>query len=369
MRADRLARDAAEVAVVVVPAPRPVGEHGQVVVHPRASRREERLEVDAARPVRLVREQLSRHRPRQLVGRLAVVGLDDAVRDERAEEKRRRPAADDGEVVGAHRVDAGEPDQRDDRRDGEGEHRLDARAPATRGEERHKPEQQQHLADGAREHERDHAQPEDCRARHRRALDGTRQQERDEREGGREERVARQLVEEEDIAGVCEQRGGRRQRRNRAEPARDAEPGDDRERVEHGEAGFAHDGAALEQKPCDDRRTRRPREQRVREDDVRVEELPVDEQVARQVAAGLQGKRDRHGGVHRERDAEHSRRRVPALGEPLEGAAGANDRASRGRHRASVLRALDGPADARATVERRTRCPPPRPRYPSSSPA
>ena len=194
-----------------------------------------------------MREQLSRHCPRQLAGGLAVVGLDDAVRDERAEEKRRRPTADDGEVVCARRVDAGERDQRDDRREGEGDDGLHARAPATRGEERRKPEQQQHLADGAREDERDNAQTEARGARHRRVLDGTHQQERDEREGGREQRVARQFVEEQDIARVCEQRGGRRQRRDRAEAAGDAEPGDDRERVQHGEAGLAHDGAALEQ--------------------------------------------------------------------------------------------------------------------------
>ena len=92
VRADRLARDAAEVAVVVVPAPRPVGEHGQVVMHPRALPTRRTSEVDPARPVRLVREQLSRHRPRQLVGGLAVVGLDEVAL--RATNVRKRSDAD-----------------------------------------------------------------------------------------------------------------------------------------------------------------------------------------------------------------------------------------------------------------------------------
>ncbi len=54
----RLTPDACEVRVVVVPTPRPVGEPDEVLVHARASRGEERVEVDAVRAVRLAWEQI-----------------------------------------------------------------------------------------------------------------------------------------------------------------------------------------------------------------------------------------------------------------------------------------------------------------------
>ena len=150
-------------------------------------------------------------------------------------------------------LSAGERDERNDRRDGEGDAGRHARAPAARGEERHEPEQHEHLPDRAREDERDDAETE-APPRGQPSVPPTARmsEERDERERGREQRVARELVEEQDVARVREQRDGRRQRRDRAEAAGDAEPGDDRERVQHGEADLAHDGAALEQQPDDE---------------------------------------------------------------------------------------------------------------------
>ena len=369
MRADRLTGDATEVAVVVVPAPRPVGQHGEVVVHARAARREERLEVDPARAVGLVGEELPRDGARELLGGLPVSRLDDAIRDERPEEERRRPAADDGEVVRPRGVVRREGDERQERADGERPGRDQARPTTARREQRHEPEDEEHLPDRPHEDEQRDAETQRGRTTGRRCFRYAHEENRDERERGGEQRVARELVEEEDVPGVREERGGRGQRGNRAEAARDAEPRGDRERVEGGDADLADDRAELEEHARDEPRSGRPREDRVRVDDVRVEELRVVEQVPRQVTTGLERERNRDRRVDAERDREDDGLGDRAFCKPHQGATDANDPASRGRHRARVLLLVDDPAGTHATVERRTRCPPPRPRSPSSSPA
>ena len=99
--------------------------------------------------------------------------------------------------------------------------------------------------------------------------------------------------------------------------------------------------------PVDERRPRRPRDEGVRVRDVRVEELRVVEHVARQIAPRLERQRDRDDAVNGERGEEDHRRRASTLGEALECAPGATDRASQGRHRASVTTVT---AESRATV-------------------
>ena len=126
----------------------------------------------------------------------------------------------------------GEGDERQERADGERRGRLQAGPATARREERHEPEEQEHLPDRTGVDERRDAQPQRAGASGGRKLDRARQQERDEREGGREERVARKLVEEQDVARVREQRRRRRERSGRPEATGDAEPRNDRERVQ-----------------------------------------------------------------------------------------------------------------------------------------
>ena len=229
VRQDRLARDAPESAVVVVPAPRAVGEDGEVVVHAGAAGGEERLEVDPPRPVRLVREQLAGDGRGELLGRRAVAGLHDPVGHEGPEEERRRSAAHDREVVPAHLVVHRQRTERHEHAGGERRGRGHPGAAAVRGDERHEPEQHEHLPDGARVDRRRDAQAEHPGARGRGELGRPHEQQCDERERGREERVARELVEEQDVARVEEERRGGREGRQRTEAPGDAEPGDERE--------------------------------------------------------------------------------------------------------------------------------------------
>ena len=230
-----------------------------------------------------------------------------------------------------------EGDERQERADGERPGRDQARPTTARREQRHEPEDEEHLPDRPHEDEQRDAETQRGRTTGRRCFRYAHEENRDERERGGEQRVARELVEEEDVPGVREERGGRGQRGNRAEAARDAEPRGDRERVEGGDADLADDRAELEEHARDEPRSGRPREDRVRVDDVRVEELRVVEQVPRQVTTGLERERNRDRRVDAERDREDDGLGDRAFCKPHQGATDANDPASRGRHRARVL--------------------------------
>jgi len=157
-----------------------------------------------------------------------------------------------------------------------------------RGHERDETQQHECLTDRTREHQPDDPEAERDRAAEGRRLRCAGDEQGDERERGREQRVTRELVEEEYVAGVREQGDHRRDRRVRAILPRHAEPRDEREGVEHRKAHLGDERPALEERPDDERRARRPLEDRHREDDVGVEELRVREEVAGQVATRLQ---------------------------------------------------------------------------------
>ena len=160
MREHRLAPDPRKVAVVVVPAPHAVGEPGQVLVHARASRGEELLEVDLVGAVGLERQEVAGDRALELARRGAVLRLHDPVGDEGAEQRKRRASpASQGEVVGADGVVPRPGEQRDDGGEHERGRALKPHAPGRSREQRDECEEEQHLRDRAHEDQADTPAP------------------------------------------------------------------------------------------------------------------------------------------------------------------------------------------------------------------
>ena len=236
-----------------------------------------------------------------------------------------------------------EGDERHERPEGKGPGRQQARPTTARREQRHEPEDDEHLAHRPHVDEQRDPEAQRSRATGARSLHGAHEEQRDERERRGEQRVARELVEEEHVTRVREEREGRDQRGDRAETARDAEPGRDGEGVEDGCADLAHDRAEIEEHARDDPGPGRPREDRVRVRHVRVEELRVVEEVPGQVAPCLERECERHRRIDAERDHEDAELGNRALGPPRQGTTDANDPSSRGRHRASVPLLVDDP--------------------------
>ncbi len=219
MREHRLAPDAGEMRVVVVPTPRAVGEADEILVHARTARGEERVDVDAVRAIRLTREEVVLDRPRELARRIAVLGRDDSVDDERSVE--REPgtgAAHHGEVVGPHRVVRRPDEERNDRSGPQSGKPAEPRSPSSASEEQQRHEHDQDLADRPYEDEEGK-----CHAHRRRPagsarLDETRGEQRRECERRRVERVTRESVEQEDIARKSEQQACEDKARGRSNP-------------------------------------------------------------------------------------------------------------------------------------------------------
>ena len=148
VREHGLAADTRKVAVVVVPAPHAVGEAGQVLVHARAARRKELLEVDLVRAIRLERQEVACNGTLELARGRAVLGLHDVVGHERSEQRKRRSApACQCEVVCPEGVVSRPGEQGDDRREDEGSCALQPHSPRLAREERDEREQEQHLCD------------------------------------------------------------------------------------------------------------------------------------------------------------------------------------------------------------------------------
>ena len=267
--------------------------------------------------------------------------MDNGVGDERPKEQRGGSAADDREVVSPDSVVDRKRKEREDDPDGERATHRGARPETPRREQPAEPEDDEHLADRPRGDGPGDAEAERGGARGRGALEGSHEEERDEREGDGEQRVARELVEEEDVPRIREEGSGRREPRGRPEASGDAVPRNDREGVERRRRELADDRAGLQQDTRYERRPGRPGQQRVRKDDVGIEELRVVEEVARQVAPRPERLRDRDEGEDGERGDEHDGRREPALREALASSSDANDRAH-GRHSVSLAPSDDG---------------------------
>ncbi len=140
----------------------------------------------------------------------------------------------------------------------------------------------------------------------------------DERERGREDGVARQLVEEHDVPGIQEQGGGGRDGCGGTEASRDGAPGEDRERVENRGADLGDQRPGLEHRSGDERRSGRSRRERIRVDDVPVEELRVEDEVPPEVTPGRQWERDGDERVDRKCSGDERRGRSGPVGKPLE---------------------------------------------------
>ena len=167
--------------------------------------REERVEVDAVRAVRLARKQILLDRARELPRSLTIFGRDDPVDHERAVQ--RKPvsrAAYDGEVVGAHGVVARPEEQRRDRGDTERRERPESRPPRAATEEEQRRENDQDLAHRPNEDEERERKPDRSGSPGRARLDQPGGEKRGEGEGCGVERVAREPVVEEDVPGIRE---------------------------------------------------------------------------------------------------------------------------------------------------------------------
>src|SRR5206468_4618669 len=93
-------------------------------------------------------------------------------------------------------------------------------APAARKDERKEDERQEDGVTGADEHDHGDSEPHGCEASDRGRNPCAGDEEREEGETGREDRLARELVEHEGIARVEEQDGGNGERDPRAEGPR-----------------------------------------------------------------------------------------------------------------------------------------------------
>ena len=138
-------------------------------------------------------------------------------------------------------------------------------------------------------------------------------EQRPQGEGGREHRLAGQLVEHQPVRRVDEQRGRDEERGTRAVRSRCGGPGDDRAGEEHGhqrlgEAAVRNvEGAAV-----DDRRDRRPEQHRPWQQRVPVEELHVVVQVLVEIPAADERPTDCAQGVHRQSEDEEDDRAAPS---------------------------------------------------------
>ena len=151
MLANGFAADTRELRVVVVPAPRAVGESDEVLVHPRASGAEEPVEVDLVRAVRLARQEVVGDRTGELARGLSVLRRDDPIDDECAVERKPVPGTTHHrEVVGSHRVVRGPDDERHSQGDAERGERRDPWSPCIAHEEQQRrkhDEDEAHWAD------------------------------------------------------------------------------------------------------------------------------------------------------------------------------------------------------------------------------
>ena len=146
VRPDAFPGSRAEPVVVRVPSPEPVGEAHEVLVHPRAALPEEGREIDPVGAVRLLAEQVPLDGVREPPRRRAVVGADDVVDRECAEERQARAAAArDGEVVEAHEVDRRPGGEDRDGDPAEGDGPPDADAPGRREHERQEADDEERL--------------------------------------------------------------------------------------------------------------------------------------------------------------------------------------------------------------------------------
>ncbi len=211
MGEDGFATDAREMPVVVVPAPGPVGEPDQVLVHAPAPRREVLIEVHAIGAVGLQYQEIAVDDARQVARCRTVLGLHDPIDDERAKERQRRAAAaHDGVVVEAHAVVHDKGEQRHDRRNRECSRALHSCSPGRRGHKRGKDEEQEDLAHRADDDEQGDGAAESCRPADARALEEPNEQEGEQGEARREQHVRRQAMEEQVVARVEQEHRCRR---------------------------------------------------------------------------------------------------------------------------------------------------------------
>ena len=199
-------------------------------MHAAAPEEKKLVEVDPVRAVRLVREQLAGRRPGELARGGPVLRLDDPVGDERAEERERRAASPrDGEVVERTPLWTARPSS--------GRTAASANAAVAPTRPRQVPaatsgtstSRRSTCAAGADEDEERHARPEHRsdppvgRSSARATPSATSEN------AGREDGVARELVEEEHVPGVEEERRRGRDRGGRPEAPRDRAPREDRQ--------------------------------------------------------------------------------------------------------------------------------------------
>ena len=294
MGAHGLDADLAELRVVAVPAPDAVGEPDQVLELPVAASCEERVQRDAVRAVRLLGQEIALHGARERARRGPVARLDDVVGRERAEEREIGLAAPRNRVVVVAEAVVDGPARRarrprwrrtlprtaSRRRNGSARAKgttasasrpwLPGRASAAAATAR--PTSPKRTAVGRRE--------------------GAAEGERPDRERRRRDGVAGELVEEDAVPRVEDQRRSREQRGATAEGERDPGPGEHRAREQEGHDDLrAPTADGVERPPDDQRRQRRPEEHRHREHRVPVEHLDVEPQIGAEVATrdGRQG--------------------------------------------------------------------------------
>ena len=319
MCTDGLAPDPCEVRVVVVPAPRAVGEPDEILVHAGAAGAEERVEIDAVRAVRLARQEIVLHGTRELSGRLAVLGRHDAVDDERAVERKAVACTtNDGEVVGAHGVVTRPQEQGRDRGDAERCERPDARPPGATPQQEQRREHDQDLAHRSNQDEERQSESDRGGSPGRTRLDEPSGEKRGERERRRVQRIAREAMEQEHVAGIGKEKRRQREARRSADLSCDAPPAQHRERVEQAHRDLGGERARSQEPLRDDARHRRAREKRLREHDLVRSQLERRSQVRPEVAARRQRKRERHERVLGERDPEEHDRGSRSLGEGLQ---------------------------------------------------
>ncbi len=165
-------------------------------------------------------------------------------------------AADDGEVVGARRVVPRPDEERQGHGGAERCQRGDAWTPALPRQEQRRGEQDEDQADGADQDEQcepkaDRRSPSRC-AR----LDESSREQRHERERGGVQRIAREPVEEQHVAGIGENERRHDDPRSDADRPSDAPPAEHGERVQPGHGDLGGERAEREEALCDDARHR-----------------------------------------------------------------------------------------------------------------
>ncbi len=355
-----LPADARQVRIVVVPAPGSVREPGQVLVHARAPRREELVDVDSVRTVGLSRQEVARDLARELAGRLAVFGIDDPVLDVCTEQRNRVAAtAHDREVVRPHGVVGRPPEERHEQCRGDNPRSAETDAPRAGQQEDGRQQHDQDLTNRPHEHEERDAETQRCAATVGRLLDEPCGEQRRKRERRREERVAGKPMEEQGIAREHEQDERDGDADSRAEASCDTPPAEDRQRVEERHRGFRSPRPRRQDGLREDTRDRRPAQHRLREDDLARPELERRAEIRPQVSSRCERKRYGDERIHEESEDEERRRGPPVALEALQAAPGATDpvgheRGPRPATIASTVRSAARPSTS-PTTSRTTR--------------